>query len=200
MQKIIIDACDVWNYFKQHKDELRTSVHIIAENEEYGISITLTEENGTPLFEVTADDYQCEEERVFTETECLNVAKRLYDEYLTGEFVKECADDSSLLEQEDMISERETELDDAIIQLLDAVIEDDSICVLQSNGIDLDDLCDDLKDHILEYLARKHKLASCIRRPMIMEDEDENEFFEEYPYECMIYEDEENPIYKPNSK
>lgn len=200
MQDIIIEAQDVWNYFRQHKDELRTSMHVIARNEEYGVEITITEENGMPLFEVTADDYQCEEERASSENECLVMAERLYNEYLTERFLDDEIQCESLLEQEDMISERETELDDAIIQLLDAVIDDDSISVLQSNGTDLDNLCDDLKDHILEYLARKHEMSSFIYRPMVLEDENRKDFFEEYPYECMLYEDEDNPIYKPNSK
>lgn len=197
MQNIIIEPFDMWKYFRQHKEELKTTVHTVAENDDYGVEITITEEHDMPLFVVTADDYQYAEERATSEADCKKIVEELYDKYLTEKFLEdECYEEESLLDQEDMISERETELDDAIILLLDAIMEDDSTVVLQSNGVDLDALCDDLKDHILEYLARKHRMES-IRRPMVLEDDETKEdFFTEYPYECMVYEDKDNPIYK----
>jgi hypothetical protein len=43
-------------------------------------------------------------------------------------------------------------------------------------------------------MARKWGLM--IRRPMFLEDEAGEEFFEEFPYDCIEFEDEDNPIYK----
>lgn len=194
MQKITVQAADMWDYFKKHKEELGKTAHVVAENDEYGVIITVTAEHDMPFFVVTADDYQYEEESAVSAEDCIKIVTELYDTYLTDKFLN--AESDSLLEQEDMISERETELDDAIILLLDAIVEDDSTMVLQSNGTDLDELCEDLKDHILEYLARKYDMTS-IRRPMILEDDEtDEEFFTEYPYECMVYEDEDNSTYK----
>ena len=51
----------------------------------------------------------------------------------------------------------------------------------------------DCKEHFLEYLYRKHKFN--IRRPMVLEDESGEDFYEEYPYPCLVFEDESNPIY-----
>ena len=52
---------------------------------------------------------------------------------------------------------------------------------------------DDIKEHVLEYIARKHRLP--IYRPMYLEGEDGKDFYSEYPYEEMIF--DYNPIYEP---
>lgn len=86
MQKIIISAGDVWGYFQKHKEELQKTEHIIAENEEFGVEISLSAENGLPCFVVTADNYICEE-RAVSESDCKETDEKLYDNYLTNNFV-----------------------------------------------------------------------------------------------------------------
>jgi hypothetical protein len=195
MMNILLTAGEVWGYFRQHKEELRKESHIIAENEEYGVHITITEEHEMPLFEVTVNEVQYAEESATSGADCEKVVEELYDTYLTEEFLK-LRSDEEFQEQDDMILERESELDDAIILLLDTILEDDSMMILQGKGIELDELCNDLKDSIFEYLARKYNLES-IRRPMFLEDDETQEdFFTEYPYECMVYDDEENSVCK----
>lgn len=192
MQKIIISAGDVWDYFQKHKEELRKTEHIIAENEEFGVEISLSAENGLPCFVVTADNYQYDEERAISESDCKETVEKLYDDYLTNNFVDDEVLEDSRLDQEDMISERELELDEAISLLLDTVLEEDAVMFF---GTETDEICEDLKDHILEYLYRKHGIS--VRRPMVLEDtETGEEFFEEYPYDSMVFEDEDNPLYK----
>lgn len=192
MQTITVSASEMWDYFRKHKEELGKEEHIVAENDEFGVVITITEERGMPYFVVTADDYQYAEESAVSEKDCKETVEELYDKYLTGKFIDEEDYAVSLLTQEDMISERELELDDAIVLLVDAILECDAMVALGTNA---DAVCEDVKDHIIEYLARKHKLS--IRRPMILEDEETGEdFFTEHPYECMVFEDEDNPIYK----
>ena len=91
-----------------------------------------------------------------------------------------------------MIAERELELDDAFTMLLDTLIEEDLGLFF---GAEADEILEDIKDHTLEYLYRKHGIS--VRRPMVLEDEETNEdFFEEYPYDSMVFEDEDNPLYK----
>ena len=197
MQKIMINAGDVWDYFHNNKASLINREHTIAENTDFGVVISLSSENDLPCFVVTADNYQYAEERAGLPTECKEVAIRLYNHYLTGEFINDesgddSEEDSGLLSPEDMIEERELELDSAISTLLDVVLEEDAAEFL---GRELDKVVDDLKDHIFEYLYRKHGLST--RRPMFLEDEETHEdFFEEYPYDSMVFDDEDNPIYK----
>ena len=189
MQNIIISASDTWGYFQKHKKELKTTEHIIAENEEYGVVITITEEKGIPCFIVTSDDYQYADEVAISESDCTKTVEELYDEYLTGRFIMS---EDSAFDIEDAISEREAELDDAIINLIDVAMELESTEYL---GLECDEICADVKDHILEYLYRKHGIST--RRPMMLEDEDDKEeFYAEYPYECMVFDDEDNPLYK----
>lgn len=57
------------------------------------------------------------------------------------------------------------------------------------------EIAEDVLDHMCEYLYRKYGISA--RRPMILEDENGEEFFEEYPYECMEFDDPDNPVYEP---
>lgn len=192
MQKITVNASDVWDYFQKHKAELEKGEYIIAENEDFGVEVSLANEDGLPCFLVTADGYQYAEERAVSAKDCKDTVETLYEDYLTDKFVDSEECDQSRLDQEDMIAERELELDDAVAMLLDTVIEEDVTMFL---GSEADDICEDIKDHILEYLYRKHGIST--RRPMVLEDTETGEgFFEEYPYEHMEFEDEDNPMYQ----
>lgn len=194
--KIIVRAVDVWDYFQKNKTSIGEKEHIIAENKEFGVVISLTKEDDLPCFIVTADDYQYAEEKAVSENDCKTTVSNLYDYYLTEKFLSgddsSDEEDESLLDQEDMISAREEELDEAVVLFLDTIMEDDICNIL---GDETDEVCEDVKDHILEYLYRKHRLSP--RRPMVLEDEDTKEdFFEEYPYGSMVFDDEDNPMYK----
>lgn len=192
MQKIIVNASDVWDYFQKHKAEFGENEHVIAENEEFGVEISLTSEDGLPCFIVTADGYQYDEKRAVSAKDCKETVEVLYEDFLTDKFIDGDEYEESRLNQEDMMAERELELDDAITMLLDTVIEEDVTLFL---GPEADDVCEDVKDHLLEYLYRKHGIST--RRPMVLEDTETGEdFFEEYPYEHMEFEDDDNSLYK----
>lgn len=185
MEKIIVEASNVWDYFQKHKTELEKAEYIIAENDDYGVNITLSSERGFPCFVVTADNYQYAEECASSKNECGETARKLYDFYLTDKILED--ENLNLIDREEVISERELELDEAIITLLDVILEDNAVALM---GVDVDEICEDLKENILEYLYREHNIST--RRPMILEDEDTGEeFFEEYPYEHMTYGDSE---------
>lgn len=194
MVSIIVEAENVWDYFQKHKLELEQKMIAIAENPDYGVIIYVSNENDLPVFTVTADEYQYDEQYAVSANDCLKTVRTMYDQYLTENFLK-CdegvsEDEVSLLSIEDEIAERELELDDVVALFIGTAMDEDYTTL----GSDFDEICEDVKDHFLEYLARKHDIA--VRRPMILEDEDGEEFFEEYPYECMEFEDEDNPIYK----
>lgn len=91
---------------------------------------------------------------------------------------------------ETKIEDREKEIDDSFQDFMYTVLEFDLEKVLDNP----EEIYEDCKEHFLEYIARKWGLA--IRRPMILEDDNGDEFFEEYPYDCMEFDDEDNPIYK----
>ena len=199
MKSIIVEVSDVWQYFNDHKNALKSNLCMIADNREYGVEIYITEKMDSPFFSVTADGYQLDEDSATTEAECKEVVQNLYDKYLTGKFIddenfsldKLPEDDVSSVEIEDIIYEREVELDDAVMFLIGIATES---TIDDGKNEVYDNIVQDAKEHFLEYLARKHDLK--IYRPMILEDENGEEFFDEYPYECMEFDDKNNPLYK----
>lgn len=201
-QRIKVGPGDIWSYFQKNRTDIEKEQHAIAENEEYGVVIYLTEEKGFPCIIATADGYQYEEITVTSESECENSADKMYEKYLTSKFLLEGLDNSDddesteetlSLTEEEKIDEREFELDDIMTFVLDAVLEEDATALLGNDEVE--EICEDVKDHLLEYLYRKHGIS--VRRPMYLEDTDTGEdFFTEYPYDCMEFEDEDNPLYK----
>lgn len=192
MSTIRVKPEEAWKYFAERKNTLKDAQLSIAENEEYGVEVFMSAfDENVIKFSVFLGTQEKASEYAVSEDDCKKTLKELYDKYLTDRLLDdENFEECSQLEIEDMISEREADFDEAIMYLVNLAIEDDGEIL----GDDYDDIIEDVKDHILEYMARKHGLG--VRRPMILEDEDGEEFFEEYPYECMEFEDEDNPIYK----
>ena len=194
-QKIIVEPRDLWSYYLEHNKGLASTMYEIAQNKEYGISIYLSEnEKGNASIVVEADDMEVYSETIVSDRDARTTCEKIYDKYLSDKVVDILAemgieDEMTALEQEDAIDEREAELTEALYCFLDIVCGEDYFDFYTD-----DDILEDIKDHFLEYLARKHGIP--IRRPMVLEDEDGEEFFEEYPYECMEFDDEDNPIYR----
>lgn len=194
-QHIFVEASEVWGLFQREKEELKRHERKIAENPEFGAAIYLTEENDRPSIVAYLDDEQVYAELCVSESDCRTTVQKFYSEYLTDKVLEryfgEDEDDYTHFEEQSEIDDREAELDMAVEDFIGVVL--DGFCLDEVADIS-DEICEDVKEHFLEYLARKWSLP--IRRPMYLEDEDGEEFFEEYPYECMEFDDEDNPIYK----
>lgn len=196
--KITVSASDVWGYFQDKKENLKSYMHQIASNPEYGVAIFVTEDSGLPSIVVTADNVQVYEETTVNEHDCEKTVDKIYDDYLTSKVINSLvdnddgeSDDLTALEIEDMIDERENELDAAVYEFLMTVVQD---AYIDDYTSDFDDIVEDLKEHFLEYIARKHGLP--VYRPMMLEYEDGTEEMSEYPYEDMEFDDPDNPLYK----
>lgn len=194
--KITVSASDVWGYFQENTEDLKSHMHQIAGNSEYGVEIYITDDCGLPSIVVTADDVQVYDETAVNAHNCQKTVEKIYDEYLTSKAIKALAgeedDELTALEIEDMIYERESELDDAVYEFVMTAIIQGSY--FGESISDFDDICEDLKEHFLEYMARKHGLA--VYRPMMLEYEDGTEEMSEYPYRDMEFDDPDNPLYK----
>ena len=195
-----IEPVGLWDYYTRNKDKLLKSQDKVAENKDFGteIYVTTDEETGWMELSVWRDDVMVYSEACVNRKDAEKTARWLYDTYLTNNAI--AAADSfeakvshaDELDARDLeIDEREDELSDAFTSLL-AIIAGDSMNLL---SLDFDEICDDVKEHTLEYIARKHGID--IYRPMYLVDAKNNEeFFAEYPYDNMIFEDPDNPIYK----
>lgn len=195
-QHIIVQSSEVWGLFQREREVLATHQRKIGENPEFGAEVFLEESDGKPNIVAYLDDEEVYSELCVSESDCKTTVQKFYDEYLTEKvlnryFGEEDEDDYTHFEEQSEIDDREAELDMAVEDFLGVVLDGFSL----DDVVDVsDEICEDIKEHFLEYLARKWCLP--IRRPMYLEDEDGEEFFEEYPYECMEFEDEDNPIYK----
>ena len=211
MVTIVIEPEELFGYIRQHETQLKDEMHEVARNDDYDISIYITGrdevKNRYSIGQIVVcnGDEEIYREPVVGEEDVQRTARRIYNKYLSPTIVEalnlykqpaknddadDDEEDDPRLEREALIEDREIELDDALQAFLDAVCEHES----SSYYID-DDILGDIKEHFLEYIARKWKLP--VYRPMMLEDEDGKEFFEDYPYESMIFDDEDNPIYNP---
>lgn len=185
MNNVLVRPSDVWAYFHAHKSEFTNDMQLIASTSDGAIGIYLTEDNGSPLFIVEEADDVIDEDEAITKVDCEETARKLYFEHLGYDELDMSADTD--LENE-VIAEREDEITVLFQNLLFDLLVD------TADEDIINDIVEDVKEHTLEYIARKHGLP--IYRPMYLEDEDGTDFFSEYPYMEMIFEDF-NPIYEP---
>lgn len=82
------------------------------------------------------------------------------------------------LTHEEIIEEREEELDVAIEDFV-ITVTDDSVPLEN-----YEEIIRDLKEHFLAYMYKKHGLEPF--RPMILYDEDKTEHYEEFPYRLLF--------------
>lgn len=215
MQLINCEASEIWNVFQSKKEQLKTKMEVIAECPELGVVIYLTaEERGSqtsgkttviPNILVFVDGTELYEEVAVGESDCEDTVKRIYYEYLTEERLiskvidsdtsKDKAEVEAEAEAEDQqqeIDDREEVIDNALYDFLTEILVDPlEMIVGQSEA---EDIYEDVKEHLLEYLYRKWDLD--IYRPMYLEFEDGEESFEEYPYGLLEFDDPDNPLYK----
>ena len=194
MQDIMIDSSELWDYCEENKDTLLTTQHMIAENPDYGMSVWITCESGSPEIIVESDEVEIYREEILNEKDAKRTADRIYEEYLSIkaiETVTEAEDDGTVYvddEDEDnqvLINEREDDLDAAVMEFVNIV--SDTGCYNIK-----DEVLDDLKEHFLEYMHKTWGIG--IYRPMYLEDVDTGEeYFTEYPYEDMVFDDEDDP-------
>lgn len=194
MKNIYIEAEEAWDYAVNHQDELAEKEELLAEDEDFGISVHMSIEEGIAediliTFMVFQDDDEIYMDFCENAEECQEALKYIYNKYLSGninEFMdlgyndylekNDCENDTEE-NIDDAILSREMELDDAVADLLDIVAPN---FLLEAN---CDDGIDRLKDLICEHLYTDFNIS--VYRPMFLENEDgEDEFFE-YPYEEM---------------
>lgn len=185
MRDIILEPSEVWGYFQRNAGKLQSSYHLIASNDEYGAEIYISADSyGEAQIIAELDGDRMETTVVSNAEECEKVCRSVYDDYLTPSAVSTATQAEDEIdranEEEFLIEAREQELDDAVYNFL--------MDVLDEYQDDMDELVETAKEHFLEFMARKMKLP--VYRPMHLVDEDGEEFFSEYPYEDMIYDDE----------
>jgi len=196
-------SSNVWNTFCEESEQIRDDPKLIAENKEFGITVFLMyeEEQGKPAIVVYADDDPIFAEVANDSVECEDVCQRAYgytyEEKLFEKFLENDAEieidfPEEENDEEGDIEDREAELDACIEDFLSDILGDPIEDFVGTKEVS--ELIEDVKDHFLEYLARKWNVP--IYRPMILENDDGVEFFEKFPYEKLAFEDPDNPIFQ----
>lgn len=172
MEKIIVAAEDVWDYLQENIDDLTEEEHEIASNNAYGISVSVTFEEGRGFcISVYEDDEEIFYEYIEDSEEfCEDLVQYVYEEFVYANAYDD-VDHEQYVNFEDRLYEREVQLDEATRDFLDVACGQDFF----------DSEVDDIKSGFLEYLSKNYDVR--IYRPMIVEDEGGEEYIEDYPYE-----------------
>lgn len=183
--KTHVEPGKVYDYYLSQLPRLTQTMLVIAENEKTDTVVYITDDGGYPqivvmmegdtVYEVTcADRFDTEE-----------TADDIYNSYLRDDAVKpdddDIDDDDDLKIKEQYIEDHESELDDAVYDFVHVALDGDIDLTVPTE--DEKKVIADLKEHFLSYMATKWKLP--VFRPMILEDDDGNEFYDEFPYEIM---------------
>lgn len=187
MTNVMIAPSEVWAYFQEHRDELKTKTYKIADSPHGSFEVWISNEDDYLRIIVSdMDDDIIDVGWATTEHECLDIVDNIYSSYIG--YINDEVDldgEDDYINQE-IIAKRENEIDVLFQNFLFDLIHDTDEDAIAAAA-------DDIKEHMLEYIARKHNLP--IYRPMYLEDEDGKDFYSEYPYEQMIF--DYNPIYEP---
>lgn len=184
---IKIGAEEVWETFYKDPTAFCGSVTEIASEEEYGISVYLSNEMGYPWVTVLCDDDICEDIAFVSKDECSETMKDIYNTYLTGSFINGVVSEESDDELSDeAMYRREDDLDDAFGYLLSVITEDKTAAVPSKKltNKEIDEIAESLKEHTLRYLYKKFGLR--IYRPMVFEDENGKDYVDPYPYDSLM--------------
>lgn len=192
MKDIILQPYECWDYAMENEDELLTENHIIATEYDYGVEILISVHDHLPAFEVYADDDLIYSTFAFNKDDCMDVVEELYNDYL-DDFLSTVTLSQFKNEEEQIDEEREAiETQESAIDL---AVEDflNVICEGFDSMLFTDVQLENIKDHFCEYVARKFNVK--VYRPMYLTDSHGDDFYVDYPYGNMIFEDEGNPIY-----
>lgn len=183
MVDIIISPKDAWDRLAAMGNGVNM---LVATNNENGAKLFLTSmvEEDYPVAIVTVDGDLVYEQIVVNSEDCEETVSEVIDTimYDLVTEVDGCDNDGT----EDLVAEREAELADAIYDFL-------NVAVLDTSRVDAA-VFEDCLEHFLEYIHLKHKLP--VYRPMVIEYNDGSESFEEYPYDCLEFDDENSVVYK----
>lgn len=183
---IHVPANRVWAYYKRYEGELTQSLHVIADWKECGITVYLTAFNGEPTFQVFADDNVEYEDSAATREECEEVADFIYDTYLTPKVFGALDESKPDIAKEDpdsydAVEDREIELDVALTEFLEVALDHGEIMTNPYATDSTDPLFQEIKDHILEFLACD--IGYQVYRPTVCKGTDGSDYIVEYPYE-----------------
>lgn len=213
LEYITIEASDVWDYAMENAEELANISHIIAGNEDYGVEILISKDtiDDTAVYiSVEVDDEEVYGTYLTDRAKSSKICKEIYDDYLTSKIIEKLGysevtvissddDEDDGVEPEENSEEkediecREADIDLAVQEFVEQIAECGRLKNMFTDDM-AEEVLQDLKEHFLEYMARKWGID--IYRPMYLFTENGEKYFTEFPYEELVFDDPDNPIYK----
>lgn len=178
-EMILLNPDEVWDYFYTSDTDFGSFNELIAYNEAFGVEVYLGMSNGCPQISVMIDDALELEEFVVSEEDCADIVNKIYKEYL----VCDSADFEETEEEteQSIIEDNEDELDSAVIDFVTTATKLTCVEVMRFP----ESVLNDLKEHFLEYMYRKHGIEPY--RPMIIEYDKGDEEFSCSPYKNLEF-------------
>lgn len=169
---------DVWGYYRSHVEELKEKTKVVAYNLDFDTEIHICDGNGVLDVYVYLDNQEVVTEEALNAAETERLMTELYDTYIydAENFVKSRALQMETDEEEELIEERELELDDAAYEFLVSILGES----FSISSKDTQEMLENLKDCVCPMLYEKHGIN--VYRPMYIADEDGKEEFCLYPY------------------
>lgn len=182
---------DVWKFYNRNAERLADEMVSIAENEDTGTNVYLTEDNETPQLIVTNyNDKVVHEEYLVSGRDAEHSTKKIYEKYmvpLDPDDEEPEDEDITRSDMEDEIYQREDEILMAFEDFLEVLLEENRDSLYDGYH---DKQFDDLLNKIVRTIAVDAGIR--VRRPMFLVDERTGlEVFTEYPYEEYEFEDDE---------
>jgi len=179
--KIYVTAKEVWRFFRSNESRLKNEMVKIAENEDTGTVIYLTEECLYPALYVYDNEECVYEELAVSSADCEEIVEQIYSSHLSEKIPTSTGQMISRQDAEDLIYETEDKLTLSLIDFLDTILGFD----YRNSVLDEKEI-EEILDHIASYLSEEKQLV--IDRPMIINDETTGEdVFYRYPYEEFVF-------------
>lgn len=204
MENIVLSPMEVWAYAKDHRSELEAQGKRIAFDPETNTEIQIAVDAGMLMIFVYRNGQEEYYEELLNCIDAAETVGRMYTTYIYGakqpgptskpeidskpaadvepepeepESDEIESDEPELDEEaEDLIEERELELDDAAYDFL-LVACGESLSI---SSRETQEILEDIKDTVLPMLYKKHGIETY--RPMYLIDDDGNEELSLYPY------------------
>lgn len=192
--KIHVKPEDVWKFYNRNAEQLADQMVSIAENEDTGINVYLTEDSDSPQLVVTDNnDKVIHEEYLVSHPDAERSTKKIYEKYVVPIDTTPASDDEDDDEEitrsdmEDAIYEREDEILMAFEDFLEVLMEESRDVLYDGYH---DKQFDDLLNKVVRLIATESPVR--VRRPMFLIDEVTGlEVYAEYPYEEYDFDDDE---------
>lgn len=194
---IYVHPLDIVEYYQKNKLRLMEYEHKIAESPEEDISMYIVDD-GFPIINVYIGDTVISENEA-DEDSLMAIYQNLLEEWgMTDDEIVSIDDDEygddtppddepDELDQQEMIEEREDQLNDMVMSMIFDILGDD---IDEVTEVEVEDAAVLVKEAVCDILARRFKLP--VYRPMFLRTAAGERFFAKYPYPQMISTPEED--------